>query len=108
MAFSFKKSAELFPAAVRRKRRGGFTSRRFDTAADAVRFAIEELPANSLNGAYLRWTKPALIRTASARSTRAAIFRCLAATTRTARRPPRRTRRDDLTERFRAKWVPVA
>lgn len=54
MAFSFKKSAELFPAAVRRKRRAGFTYRRFDTAADAVRFAIEELPADSLNGAYLQ------------------------------------------------------
>ncbi|EAQ35787.1 hypothetical protein NB311A_05203 [Nitrobacter sp. Nb-311A] len=54
MAFSFKKSAELFPAAVRRKRRAGFAYRRFDTAADAVRFAIEELPADSLNGAYLQ------------------------------------------------------
>ena len=54
MAFSFKKSAELFPAAVCRKRRAGFTYRRFDTAADAVRFAIEELPADSLNGAYLQ------------------------------------------------------
>lgn len=54
MAFSFKKSAELFPAAVRKKRRAGFTYRRFDTAADAVRFAIEELPADSLNGAYLQ------------------------------------------------------
>ena len=54
MAFSFKKSAELFPAAVRKKRRAGFTYRRFDTAADAVRFAIEELPADLLNGAYLQ------------------------------------------------------
>jgi hypothetical protein len=54
MAFSFKKSAELFPAAIRKKKRAGFAYRRFDTAADAVRFAIEELPADSLNGAYLQ------------------------------------------------------
>ncbi len=54
MTFSFQKSAELFPAAVRRKKRAGFAYRRFDTAADAVRFAIEELPADSLNGAYLQ------------------------------------------------------
>jgi len=54
MRFNFSKSAELFPAAIRNKRRAGFTYRRFDTAADAVRFAIEDLPADSLNGAYLQ------------------------------------------------------
>jgi hypothetical protein len=54
MAFSYKKAAELFPAAIRKKKRAGFAYRRFDTAADAVRFAIEELPADSLNGAYLQ------------------------------------------------------
>ena len=53
MAFSFKKSAELFPAAIRKKKRAGFAYRRFDTAADAVRFAIEELPPELLLGAYL-------------------------------------------------------
>src|SRR5882757_6672982 len=54
MRFNYTKSAELFPAAIRKKRRAGFAYRRFDTAADAVRFAIEELPADSLNGAYLQ------------------------------------------------------
>ncbi|HVV42652.1 MAG TPA: hypothetical protein VHC94_16485 [Nitrobacter sp.] len=54
MAFSFKKSAELFPAAIRKKKRSGFAYRRFDTAADAVRFAIEDMPADLLNGAYLQ------------------------------------------------------
>ena len=52
--FNYSKSAELFPAALRKQKRAGFAYRRLDTAADAVRFAIEELPADSLNGAYLQ------------------------------------------------------
>jgi hypothetical protein len=52
--FNFNTAAELFPAAIRKKKRAGFTYRRFGTAAEAVRFAIEELPADSLNGAYLQ------------------------------------------------------
>ena len=52
--FSYSTSAELFPAAIRKKKRAGFAYRRFGTAAEAVRFAIEEMPADSLNGAYLQ------------------------------------------------------
>ena len=52
--FNFNTSAELFPAAIRKKKRAGFAYGRFGTAAEAVRFAIEELPADSLNGAYLQ------------------------------------------------------
>ena len=52
--FSYNTAAELFPAAIRKKKRAGFAYRRFGTAAEAVRFAIEELPADSLNGAYLQ------------------------------------------------------
>lgn len=54
MAFSYQTSAELFPAAIRKKKRSGFAYRRFDTAAEAVRFAIEDMPADLLNGAYLQ------------------------------------------------------
>ena len=43
--FSYDTAAELFPAAIRKKKRAGFAYRRFGTAAEAVRFAIEELPA---------------------------------------------------------------
>jgi hypothetical protein len=54
MAFSYDTAAELFPAAIRKKRRTGVAYRRFPSAADAVRYAIEELPADCLNGAYLQ------------------------------------------------------
>jgi hypothetical protein len=44
--------AELFPASHRG--RGVKQYRRFETAAEAIRFAIEELPAPLLAGAYLQ------------------------------------------------------
>ncbi len=45
-AFNFNTEAELFPAAIRKKKRAGFAYRRFSTAAEAVQFAIEQLPAD--------------------------------------------------------------
>ena len=51
-AFDYDTPAELFPAKVRTGRRIHY--RRFDTAAEAIRFVIEELPAPLLAGAYLQ------------------------------------------------------
>ena len=52
--FNFNTSAELFPADILKKKRAGCSFRRFGTAADAVQFAMEQLPTDSLNGAYLQ------------------------------------------------------
>ncbi|MFZ0071664.1 MAG: hypothetical protein WCA55_02875 [Xanthobacteraceae bacterium] len=52
-AFNYSSQAELFPTRNRKSRRQPLGYRRFDRAADAIRFAIEELPSQSLAGAYL-------------------------------------------------------
>lgn len=50
--FDFSAPAELFPASNRKSGRK-IKYRRFDTAADAIRFAIEELPAPLLRGSHI-------------------------------------------------------
>jgi hypothetical protein len=50
--FDFRAAAELFPGRTR-KSRGQPHYRRFASAAEAIRFAVEELPPDLLLGAYL-------------------------------------------------------
>jgi len=49
----FSASAELFPARSWKARSRGISYKRFSDAAEAVRFAIEELPPECLLGTYL-------------------------------------------------------
>ena len=50
--FDYQSSAELYPSRSRRAR-GPFTYKRFNTAAEALRFAMEQMPEGALLGATL-------------------------------------------------------
>ncbi len=51
--FDYSTGAELFPNKARKSKPHSLRYRRFKSAADAIRFAIEELPPVLLVGAYL-------------------------------------------------------
>jgi hypothetical protein len=51
--FDYQATAELFPGKNARARPRVVKYMRFDHAADAIRFAVEQLPAELLSGAYL-------------------------------------------------------
>ena len=51
--FNYTAEAELFPARNWRSQSRGVAYKRFTHAADAIRFAIEDLPPELLLGAYL-------------------------------------------------------
>ena len=51
--FDYSTEAELFSAMKQKCRRSPLAYKRFARAADAIRFAIEELPSQLLIGTYL-------------------------------------------------------
>jgi hypothetical protein len=50
--FNYSAPAELFSSRMK-KGRGRITYKRFDTAAEAIRFAMEDVPPPALLGVYL-------------------------------------------------------
>jgi hypothetical protein len=53
VGFDYNAAAELFPTRRRLPRRQPFGYKRFAQAAQAIRFAIEDLPPECLAGAFL-------------------------------------------------------
>ncbi len=53
-AFDYGSAAELFPTRNWKSRARPIGYKRFARAADAIRFAIEDLPQDLLAGAYLQ------------------------------------------------------
>ena len=52
--FDYGAAAELFPGRHKTRMIGAVTYKRFAAAAEAIRYAVEEIPANSFRGPFLR------------------------------------------------------
>ena len=51
--FNYSAPAELFPGRSNRTRTRAIGFRRFDTAAEAIRFAVEQMPSDLLLGSVI-------------------------------------------------------
>jgi hypothetical protein len=51
--FDYGAAAELFPGRHKTRTIGAVTYKRFAAAGEAIRYAVEEIPANSFRGAFL-------------------------------------------------------
>lgn len=51
--FDYMEPAEVFASRYRRARAGAMIYRRFDSAAAAIQFAMEELPEDLVSGTFL-------------------------------------------------------
>ena len=51
--FDYGAAAELFPRRQRTRTMGAVTYMRFAAAGEAIRYAVEEIPASSFRGAFL-------------------------------------------------------
>jgi hypothetical protein len=51
--FDYGAAAELFPGRHKTRTMGAVTYVRFAAAAEAIRYAVEEIPANSFRGVFL-------------------------------------------------------